>query len=349
MSIRSTEQTDVQVTVDGSRIPGLLRASIATTNSFSADTFSLVFAMDPRPSGDMTFWSMLSAGCVTVTAATSPAYGTGHGDLITGMIDTVHINPIRGTVAVEGRDLSSSMIEAYRQQDFVNQTASEVVSVIALHHNLHPIVTPTNARVGRYYGDGYTKLSLGQFSCLQSDWDLLVQLARQHDFDVFVLGRSLYFQPATASAGAAVPISIREIQNIRIERNLNLASPATVKVHSWNSQNMSAYRSRDPRSDSEGSTDQVSGGQSPFLFSGANYTPHQVDDLARRYAAELGRLNTVLELDMPWDLSLSPRAVVLLSDTTSPLDTTYQIDSIERHYSSTHGSTQMLRAVQVIF
>ena len=289
---------------------------------------------------------MVSSAYLEVTAVVSSAYGPVYQSLITGMADTVHVDPIQGTVGVEGRDLSSSMINSYRQQDFVNQTASEIVSSIADHHNLQPIVTATSGDIGRYYSDGYTKLSLGQFSRLQSDWDLVVQLARQNDFDVFVEGQLLYFQPSSLSASAPIPMSLQDVQSARVQRNLSINGATAARVQSWNSQNMAAYDSVSsgggPIGNQGSSTVNL-----PFLFSGANYTSQQVTDSANRYTAELGRLSTVLNLDMPWDLSLSPRATILLNDTHSLFDTTYLIDSIERHYSPTSGSKQLVRANQI--
>ncbi len=94
---------------------------------------------------------------------------------------------------------------------------------------------------------------------------------------------------------------------------------------------------------SEGSPDR----NLPFLFSGANYTSQQVTDLAQRYTTELSRLHSVLCLEMTWDLSLSPRTTILLNGTGSEFDTTYLIDSIERHYSPTSGSKQLVRAAQI--
>ncbi len=165
-------------------MPGLLRASIATTNCFSADTYSLTFAIGGPE--NIAFWSTISSAYLEVTAVASSMLGPTYYNLISGMADTIHVDPIHRTVGVEGRDLSSSLVDSYRQQDFVNQSASEIVSTIAQYHGLKPVVTATSGTVGRYYGDGYTKLSLGQFSSLQSDWDLVVQLARQNNFDVFV-------------------------------------------------------------------------------------------------------------------------------------------------------------------
>ena len=83
--------------------------------------------------------------------------------LITGMVDTIHVDPIHGTVGIDGRDMSASLIDSYRQQDFVNHTASEIVTSIAQSHGLQPVVTSTQGITGRYYNDGYTKLSIGQF------------------------------------------------------------------------------------------------------------------------------------------------------------------------------------------
>jgi hypothetical protein len=347
MAMTSDDRLEIQVAVDGVPIPGLLRASVATTNSFSADTFSLTFSTGSRVSSNIGFWSSVPSACLTVTAVSSRVYGRTYQDLITGMIDTIHVNPIQGTVTVDGRDLSSLLIDAYRQQDFVNQTASEIVSTIAQYHDLRPVVTATTENIGRYYGDGHTKLSLGQFSRIQSDWDLVVQLARLSNFDVFVQAKSLHFRPASRYTDSPVFIDLRDMKRVRIERNLNTAASTTATVQSWNSRNMAAYQSSSVSEPAAANAGPPSGAKPSFLFSGSNYTSGQVSDLAGRYAAELGRLTTILEMDMPWDLSLSPRTVILLSNTDSSFDTTYQIDSIERHYSSTSGSAQALRAAQI--
>jgi hypothetical protein len=346
MPLRSAGALEVQVSMNGDPIPGLLRASIAKTNCFSADTYSLTFTLGTQVSKGIDFWSMVSSARVDVTAVISSPYGPTYQRLITGMVDTVHLDPIKRTVGIEGRDLSSSMIDTYRQQDFVNQTASEIVSTIAQYHNLIPVVAVTSGNIGRYYSDGYTKLSLGQFSRLQSDWDLVVQLARQNDFDVFVEGQSLYFQPSDGSTSAPVPVSLQDVESARIERNLGITQNAAARVQSWNSQNMVAYDSNNPGGAAT-ATQGYSNTNLPFLFSGSNYTSQQVTDSAERYAVELSRLGTVLHLNMPWDLSFSPRATILLFDTVSAFDTAYRIDTIERHHSCISGSTQLVRAVQV--
>jgi hypothetical protein len=108
---------------------------------------------------------------------------------------------------------------------------------------------------------------------------------------------------------------------------------------------MAAYDSDNP-ADATSADKTSSTVNRPFLFSGSNYTAQQVATSAQRYAIELGRMGTVLHLEMPWDLSLSPRTTILLDDTNSLFDTAYLIDNVDRFYSPTSGSRQLIRAVQ---
>ncbi|HQT79640.1 MAG TPA: hypothetical protein PLD10_21570, partial [Rhodopila sp.] len=296
------------VLVNGVPMAGLLQAAICSTNCYEADCFSLTFALGPPPLTDAGFWASISVAEVEIVATVAPAPITQ--TLLIGLIDTIRVNPIQATITIEGRDLSARLIDAYRQQDFANQTAAEIVSAVAQQHGLMPMVSTTGGMTGRYYGDGYTRLSLGQFSRLRSDWDVVVQLARENMCDVFVSGRSLYFQPVSLSGFIPIPLSITSVTTMHIERSLSLGVTPALRVQSWNSQDMAAY---------------VNGGLAPagsmpggdtapaFLFTAANLTSAQVDGAASRINAELMRLGSILECDMPLDLTFSPRGIVFLT------------------------------------
>jgi len=334
-------ENSIAVGIDGTATLGLLHAAITSTNHFSADSYALTFAMGDAPLSDIAMWSALTSGYVEVTTGGGP--GLAITSLITGMIDTVHIDAIRGTVAIEGRDLSASLVDSYQQGDFVNQTASEVVATIANRHGLGAVVTPTSGFIGRYYGDGYTRLSTGQFSRLRSDWDLVAELARENQFDVFVAGTQLFFQPVPPIPATLTPITPGMVQSMRFNRSLAVAAGATARVQSWNSQNMACYDSgaNAASASSNGSTSQ------PFLFSASNFTSAQVTQSAARYAAEINRLQTTLLIEMPWNLEIVPRGGIMLSDTGSVFDGLYVVDSVARHYNTTSGSSQTVRAVPV--
>ncbi len=333
----------VQISINGDPVDGLLHASIETSNHFSSDSFALTFAMGPLFLRDITYWSALKFAYVEVTVQLNR--GPISQALISGMIDSLSLDPICRTVALEGRDLSATLIDSYREQDFVNQSASDVVTTVAEYHGLTPIVSPTFGSVGRYYGDGYTRLSLGQSSRIRSDWDLVVQLARENGFDVFVESKALFFQPSTILTTVPIQISSAKVYKLTLQRALSITSDATARVQSWNSQNMMSY-------DSSGLTEQSGGvslndGVQPFLFAASNLTPQQVSDAADRYGSEISRLGMTLHVEMPWDLALAPRTIILVDDTGSSFDGLYRVEQIERHFSTTSGSYQVVRAAMI--
>jgi phage protein D len=338
-------RVNILVEINGRETSGLLQAAITSTNRFAADAYSLTFALGSPPLSDLSFWSSLSSGSVEIFAGCSPAGATT--GLITGMIDSLQIDAVRGTAAIEGRDLSSSLVDSYRQGDFVNQTASEVVAAIANRHGLSATVSPTSGLIGRYYGDGYTRLSTGQFSKLRSDWDLVVQLARENGFDAFVQGNGLFFQPSSTTPATIIPLTPGLVQNLRFERTLSITEDATARVQTWNSQNMASYDSGANQSSGSANSSTVSSNQ-PYLFSTSNFTSAQVTQAAARYSAEVSRLQTTLLAEMPWDLRMTPRTGLMITGTMSSFDGPYLIDSVDRHHSSTSGSKQTIRAISVV-
>lgn len=316
-------QSRLTVAVNGQPVDGLLGAELSTNNCFSADTFSLIFA---AASSGILFWSSLSEAYIEIRDEVMAA------EIMTGMADLISIDPLRKVVSIEGRDLSASLIDTYRQQDFVNQTAAEIVAMIAFQHELEAQVSPTAAWVGRYYDESYTRLSLGQFSKFRSDWDVVVHLARENGYDAFVSGRRLVFQP---SGVGSQPYALRrnDVRAIRLERRPQLAAQPEVRLQSWNVKDMTAH--------SYGPASQPAA--SPYLFSQPNLTADQVEQLCGRYGDEVGRFGISLFLDMPWDLDLTPQRLIALSQTETVLDGLYRIESIDRHFSTVTGSFQHVR------
>ncbi len=230
---------DLTILLDGLSTSGLLQASITTSNYFSADSFALTFATNASPAGDIASWAALSDGYIEIKIV-EPGVPLSV-DILTGNIDVLTADPILKTLSIEGRDLSAGLINSYLQQDFVNQTASEVVQTIANQYGLTAQVTATSGNVGRYFADGYTKLSLGHFSSLRSNWDLIVELAREVNFDIFMQGRTLVFQPSADESDPAVVITPGDVATMRLERTLAIRSSSRVKVQSWNSQMVASY------------------------------------------------------------------------------------------------------------
>ena len=334
---------DLQLTIDGEAVRGLMKASISSTNYYCADTFRLLVAAGAPPLRSIDDWVTLANGLIALSQTTDHQ-GAMFG-LISGFADSIIVDPGVQTVLIEGRDLTARLIDSYTQQVFVNQTASEVVTSIAAQNGLICEATPTQGNVGRYFGDGYTRLSLGEFSKFRSNWDLIVELARQSSFDVYVSGSTLYYQPTVGVFTTALGLTPADVSAIRIQRNQPVRDVIGVKVQSWNSSQQSVYDS--VSTDSGNTTDSAVDPVRPpnYLFSASNLTSAQVDVFSAMYMNEVGRLQTVLNFEMPMRRVLTPRTLVRLMNCSSTSDGLYHIDAVERHYTTTSGSTQAVRAV----
>lgn len=320
-------ECNLLVTLNGQTLPNLLEAAISRNNCFAADTFELTFAITDAPETNLTFWSTLLTAYVEIQDRTLQR------TIISGMMDGISLNLTLGVVSLEGRDLSASLVDGAYQQDFVNQTASEVVSTIAAKHGLASAVAPTRTYVGRFFDDNHTKLSLGLYSRIRSDWDLVVQLARENGFDAYVEDRTLYFQPEVDQSAPTYLVNSDKVKRLRIERFPQTANAGDVRVLSWNAQSRAAYQ--------QDTDSPVRDGR--FYFAGTNLTPDQVARSAEQYAKEVRRLTTLIQIDMTWDAALSPRQAIWLTTGEANLDGLYRIDSIDRWFSSTRGSSQIVR------
>ena len=333
------------VLINGVATSGLLQARISSTNGFCADTFSLTFATGDLPLWPAAGWSELNFAYVELYAADTDSVAPTL--LISGLVDLLDIDPLIGTAVIDGRDLSAALIEAYRQQDFVNQTASEIVAAIAKTHGLTATVTATQPNIGRFCSSDYTQLSLAQFSRLRSDWDLVVQLARENSFDAYVYGTTLFFQPSSGPSAQSYLITTDDISTIRFERNLAISQAPQVRMQSWNAQNKALYRSDVNANEPPAVQTPATAGVGEYLFSGPNLTSQQVSQASTRYAAEIGRLRTQVSITMPWNLNIAPRARIQIGITSTSLDGIYQVHSVERQYNTIRGSTQHVRAALV--
>jgi hypothetical protein len=118
---------------------------------------------------------------------------------------TSTFDPLAGTIHITGRDLTAKLIDTKTSENFLNQTSSQIAQTLAARHGLAAQVTATTTRVGTYYSQNHSGLSQER-----SEWDLLVELAAYEDFDVYVRGETLYFQPKPTDSGERYVIEWRQ-------------------------------------------------------------------------------------------------------------------------------------------
>ena len=324
-------------------LSGVISAEIFANNHYAADRFSIVLALEGTASVSTASWA--AEPDILLNIQFSLDAGASFTSLLTGRVDSVAIDPVVGEIRLSGRDLTGTMIETRTQETFTNRTSSEVATILASRHNLIPVVTATTSPVGRYYQNEHDRITLGQFSRATTEWDLLVFLAQQEGFDVFVAGTELHFQPANPAPDLVQPIHANDLINLQLERSLTLARDIEVVVKSWNSRNQSAFTqtARAARQTGNG-TKGHSGPPQRYVFVRPNLTQNDALKLAQQKLAELTRHERVLQATMPGDLTLSPRSMLTLSGTGTAFDQSYFIDTIERVLNFETGFTQHIRA-----
>jgi phage protein D len=258
--------------------------------------------------------------------------------LIQGQADSIHIDPIRNTIEIDGRDLTARLLDARTQETFANQTASEIATTLAGRHNLTPVVTATTTLAGRYYGAEHDRITLGQFSRATTEWDLLSFLAAREGFDVFVTGQTLYFQPRSQTTTPLL-LTPGDCITLSLEQALTLARDIEVTVKSWNTRHQAAF-TQTARSTAKGSR---GGAPQRIVVVRPNLQPNDALQLAQRILADLSSHERIVHADLPGELTLTSRSQITLSGTGTDFDQTYYIAELDRHFSLAHGYTQRLR------
>lgn len=328
----------MQLLANGRPIQGVMAARVRSTGYFGADHFELTLAMDP----DGPFWSRETA--IDADIAVRIYASTGYTRLIQGRVDSVRIDAIARTAQIEGRDYSARLIDSVVSESFSNRSSSEIAELLAQRHGLRPVVVPTKTIVGRYYQDGHQTVALDNFCGRASEWDLLAYLAQREDYDLFVSGSDLNFQPRlTEPYRVLTPADLIELH---LERMLPFAGDIQVIVKTWNSQSHTAdievaRRSGGSLSELAFPLDQ---GARSYILVRPNLTPDAARQMAQRKLAELCMHGSSIELVMPGELTLMPRGIIQLNGTGSDFDQAYRIDEIDRRFSSIAGFIQRIRA-----
>ena len=333
----ATRAPRLRMIANGSVLAGLLETEIVSNNHYAADRFTASLALDADPGNGPAFWA--SQADIAIDIQASLDGGASYASLIQGRADIVDLDLMTRVVHVSGRDLTAALIETRTQETFANRASSEIAELLASRHGLRAHVMQTSTPVGRYYQDEHDRITLDQFSRATSEWDLLVFLARQEGFDVFVSGSTLHFQPA-AHSNDAVVLRPTDLIDLRLERSLTLARDIEVTVKSWNSRQQNAF-AQTARAQGKGT---LGGKPQRYVFVRPNLTSGQALQLAQQMLAELTRHERVVIATMPGDLRITPRTRIVLGGTSTDFDQSYFVDEIERTLRLEGGFVQRIRA-----
>jgi phage protein D len=254
---------------------------------------------------------------------------------------------IRGELAITGRDLTAELIDTKTSAKYTNLKSSQIVTKIAAAHGLTPVVTATSTPVGRYY-----QIDKVRLQDERSEWDLLTWLAREEQFDVFVKGQSLYFQPQASTDNPSRTFTFTpptvpgasprfDQQSIKLKRSLTLAKDITVTVSSWNSKSKRSFSKSATATHTKNKV--LKDATSPtydkqtYAYYIAHLTPDQAQQRAEQILADLTKHERKVEIEGPADNDLAVTDVFAVSGTQTSFDQAYHPDSIIRSYSLEDG------------
>lgn len=336
------------VTINGKKVPGFIEAEVTNASHFTPDTFRLTAAASALPPQFAPSYWAFSFGDeigISVGYEDTPGNITGETQLILGQVDDVSYDPVRRTVAFTGRDLSAPFLDTKTSEKFQNQKSYQIAQALAIRHGLDSQVQQTTALVGTYYEIDNVMLTQEQ-----TEWDLLVFLAQQESFDLWVSGRTLYFQPPIANAATPYKLIspspgniMSNVVDIHVSRSQTLARDIIVKIQTWNQKQQKAFVVTYKVSQAYKS--QRAGGKAQtYSFTVPNLTRDQALALAKSRAEDITRHECILEARLPGDNILTTRAPVQLIGTATAWDQIYYPDTVTRHISFERGYTMELRA-----
>ena len=314
----------LKVMLDGAEIPGALGVEIHSNNHFSADRFRVRFAAQIVPADAL----HIPDGRIEIRIDVDGLEKS----QIVGTIDAVHFDPAHAVVDIEGRDLSSFLIESQADETFANRTSSEIAALFAERHGFSAAVEPTRTPIGRYYQSEHDRVVLGQFSKAMTEWDLLAYLATREGFELYMALDTLCFGPASNDLPRV--LRAEDCISLQLDHCVGLARKVEVTVRSWNSKSGHTVVST--------ARGQGTGKVVKRSITRPNLASNEAAKLAERVITDLRRHEWTANLTMPGELTLSPRSRVEIAGTVGPWDRLYFTVQLSRYLDARNGFTQRL-------
>ena len=329
-------------------------------NAFrAADSFAIGFAVAQLAPGYGPDWfAEQTAITAEIFAVADVPAGSGEyrpalaERLILGQVDDIVFDPLRGTLLLTGRDLTARLIDTKVSCGYLNRTSSEIAIVLAGNHGLTPVITDTETPIGTFYSQNHISLTQER-----SEWDILTELAGFEDFDAFVLGDELHFQPRPDPADAGrylidwqqgdrlVAASAANVTALRLERSLILARGVSVTVQSWHARQGKRFVATWPEAGGDAPAPETS--PLAYSFTSPGLTQDQCQQIAQARYRDIAQHMVRLSAEMPGDDLLDCRMIVAVRGTGTAWDQDYFPDVVRRTMSAGGGYGMSLNAKNI--
>jgi phage protein D len=348
----------LRITTNGLPIPGALEAEITENNARRSNTFTAKFAYsfadDPAGTTGLQWWCQQQNPMpIDIQIGSIQTDGSiFYVSALQGVVDDIDINPQAFECSISGRDNSALLIDQKTDEQFVNQTTSQIATTLAGRVGLTASVPTTSTLAGRFWQIDHSVETRSTDSKYRSYWDLLTALARDEGFDLWVYGTTLHmaappapdadpfvvnWQPPTADR--AFPQA--NVVTLDLKRSLTLAGDIVVNVHSFHSKRGASFKKTarlTAAKKSKGSKPQV------YDVIRPNLDEKQAQALADSMLADLSKHERVISWSEPGSFELTAQRPIKLTGTNTDFDQAYYVDDLRRHFDVSGSFTMNVRA-----
>jgi phage protein D len=326
------------VTDEGTFTPKECEVSLSQHQS--ADTFSATIALDDPSSLNESYWADTAPINVTVMA-TNDIASSSPVQMFVGVADEVDINLEDRTVKVSGRDKTAKLLDAKTNEKWLNKQPQDIITDLAGRAGLSVEFNGQQTdKAGLKFNQDYNRISE-----LDSQWNVVVRLAKQLGCIAFVKGGTLIIQPWDGSANGTYNVYYQRptpetyangsFVSLSLRRDLNLAKKVRVNHRSWQHKQGQAI-------ESEYESDGVGSDELLHSLKGPNLTKQQQDAIAEARLGEIISHERTLAVSAPGDVNIDPRMVLVLSGTGTGFDQSYVISDISHKWAWDDGYRMMV-------
>jgi phage protein D len=345
------------VQINGERVIGLVSFDVDNNSFFQADTFRLTLALSAQPANrGFDYWaSQTSLQAELLLGYPQNVDGYTKSDLkslLVGYVDDIEFDPLRDEITMAGRDLTSLLIDKKRSIAFTNLRSSDIAAQMAADVGLK-----TNIAATKVFQGTMNQIVKALTNDRATYWDTLTKLAQIEQYNVWVSGTTLNFQPKQSNQDAYVlqyqapgqqAYMAGNFTAMKFSRNLSVTRGVKVTVRSFVQKTGKAVTASATRSRVTNSTTSGVGKTglpvAEYFFTFPNMTADQAQAKATALAQEISQHEVNLEAEMPGDDLLTPQVQVNVVGTGTKFDQIYYPASIQRRYSLDEGYRMHLRA-----
>ncbi len=317
-------QPSLSVLAAGAALPGVMAAEVEGRSAAAAARFRVRIADSAAALGML--------GDPTVKIAVQASVGGAATQLVLGRMDALVRDPLRGTLDLEGRDLTALLLDSRPEALFVNRTAGDIAQSLAQAVGLTCNADATSDTVGRLYEAERDRLALPRFTRAATAWDQLAMLAAAEGLRVWVDGEVLNL--SADNGGTPVPLDVSGTTTMRLVWQPAIARGVEVVVASWGTRLAQK---------AEAQAGQAGGVQHRIVR--PNLAQAEVQALAEQAQAEVARHERVIEAAMPGEFVMRAGGAVQFTGVAG-WEGAWRVTTLRRTLDVRGGFRQSVRLEQ---